>query len=281
MHPHNRPFAPNNPYAYQENNPSPPPTRPMARPFFIHSSMPDMAGYASYIGNRVFTNFQQSQHSTLGNSQHRTYLWQGVSKIFHEELGKEVYRENDSLSSKWTEISGQLTKYSGFLNKAKQNPKSGETEADIVTNALLQFKTNVGTNFRFMHCWEICKFHPKWANIPSGSESNTSSKRSRASSQSDARDQKIEDLFDDSPSPNRPEYGRDATKGVLKNQDLLRHHLQLGVRSCIEEYTATSWMPFHPRWIHSTSSNNKGSKFGRAKKLEMPLEKPRDKDGRI
>ncbi|KAJ0535928.1 putative glutathione transferase [Helianthus annuus] len=297
MHPHNRPFDPNNPYAYQENNPSPPPTRPMARPFFIHSSMPDMAGYASYIGNRVFTNFphtddsiptpftqspidlspttidlsqnetvpetqppndgpsapqpikkrshkkkteadkaletikrkqlkwivpeelalargwfQQSQHSTLGNSQHRTHLWQGVSKIFHEELGKEVYRENDSLSSKWTEISTQLTKYSGFLNKAKQNPKSGETEADIVTNALLQFKTNVGTDFRFMHCWEICKFHPKWANIPSGSESNTSSKRSRASSQSDARDQEIEDLFDDLPSPNRPEYGRDATK---------------------------------------------------------------------
>ncbi|KAF5802187.1 hypothetical protein HanXRQr2_Chr06g0256671 [Helianthus annuus] len=70
-------------------------------------------------------------------------------------------------------------------------------------------------------------------------------------------------------------------KGVLKNQDLLRHHLQLGVRSCIEEYTATSWMTFHPRWIHSTSSNNKGPKFGRAKKLEMPLEKPRDKDGRI
>ncbi|KAJ0431107.1 putative No apical meristem-associated domain-containing protein [Helianthus annuus] len=65
-----------------------------------------------------------------------------------------------------------------------------------------------------MHCWEICKFHPKWANIQSGSESNTSSKRSRASSQaqSDARDQEFEDLLDDSPSPNRPEYGRDAAK---------------------------------------------------------------------
>ncbi|KAF5819670.1 putative glutathione transferase [Helianthus annuus] len=240
----------------------------MPRPFMIHSSMPQEASYASYLGNCLFTNFphsddaiptpftqtsinlsptsidlsqnetvpetqppndgpsapqpikkrshkkkteadkaletikrkqlkwtvpeelalargwfQQSQHSTLGNSQHRTYLWQGVSRIFHQELGKKVYRENDSLSSKWTEISGQLTKYSGFLNKAKQNPKSGETEADIVTNALVQFKTNVGTDFRFMHCWEICKFHPKWANIPSGSESNTSSKRSRASSQ--------------------------------------------------------------------------------------------------
>ncbi|KAJ0859083.1 putative glutathione transferase [Helianthus annuus] len=156
--------------------------------------------------------FQQSLHPSLGNSQHRTHLWEAVSKAFHEEMGREANRENDSLSSKWSEISGQLTKFSGFLNKAKQNPRSGETEADIVTNALVTFKTNVGSDFRFMHCWEICKFHPKWANIPSGSETNTSSKRSRASSQaqSDARDQEFEDLLDD--SPNWPEYGRDAAK---------------------------------------------------------------------
>ena len=135
-------------------------------------------------------------------------------------MGREAYRENDSLSSKWSEISGQLTKYSGFLNKAKQNPKSGETEADIVTNALVAFKSNVGSDFRFMHCWEICKFHPKWVNIPSGSETNTSSKRSRASSQaqSDARDQEFEDLLDDSPSPNRPEHGRNASRRRAQKQ---------------------------------------------------------------
>ncbi|MFS7973173.1 hypothetical protein Hanom_Chr09g00853511 [Helianthus anomalus] len=120
-----------------------------------------------------------------------------------------------------------------------------------------------------MHCWEICKFHPKWANIPSSSESNTSSKRSRASAQaqSDTRDQKFEDLLDDSPSPNRPEYGRDVAKGVLKNQDLVRHRLQLGVRAGVGEYTAISWMTFHASWIHSTYSNNKGPKFEEAKKL--------------
>ena len=82
------------------------------------------------------------------------------------------------------------------------------------SNAVATFKSNMNTDFRFMHCWEICKFHPKWANIPSGSETNTSSKRSRASSQaqSDARDQEFEDLLDDSPSPNRPEHGRNASR---------------------------------------------------------------------
>ncbi|KAJ0661681.1 hypothetical protein HanOQP8_Chr14g0551181 [Helianthus annuus] len=63
MHPHNRPFDPNNPYGFQENNPSPPPNRPMPRPFFIHSSMPQEASYASYIGNRVFTNFPHTDDS--------------------------------------------------------------------------------------------------------------------------------------------------------------------------------------------------------------------------
>ncbi|KAM0063346.1 putative glutathione transferase [Helianthus debilis subsp. tardiflorus] len=305
MHPYNRPFDPSNPYGFQENNPSPPPTHPIARLFFIHSPMPDIAGYASYIGNRLFTNFpntedsiptpfsqspinlsptsidlsqsesvpetqppkegpsaskpikkrshkkkteedkvvetakrkqqkwvyaeevalagawcEQSQHSTLGNSQHRTTPWESVSRKFHEEMGKETYRENYSLSSKWSEISSQLTKFSEFLNKAKQNPKSGETEADVLTNAVVAFKANMETDFHFMHCWEICKFHPKWANIPIGSETNSSSKRSRASSQaqSDARDQEFEDLLDDSPSPNRPEHGRNASRRRAQKQ---------------------------------------------------------------
>ncbi|KAJ0550233.1 hypothetical protein HanPI659440_Chr07g0263761 [Helianthus annuus] len=156
---------------------------------------------------------QQSLHPTLGNSQHRSHLWEAISKAIYEEMEMEVYRENDSLSLKWTEISGQLTKFSAFLNKAKQNPKSGETEVDFVTNALVTFKTNVESDFRFMHCWEICKFHPKWVNIPSGSETKTSSKRSRTPSsqaQSDAQDQELEDFLDD--SPYWPEYGRDAAK---------------------------------------------------------------------
>ncbi|KAJ0713682.1 hypothetical protein HanPI659440_Chr13g0481231 [Helianthus annuus] len=63
MYPYNRPFDQSNPYGFQENNPSPPPTRPIARPFFIHSPTPELASYASYIGNRIYTNFPQTEDS--------------------------------------------------------------------------------------------------------------------------------------------------------------------------------------------------------------------------
>ncbi|KAM0067732.1 hypothetical protein Hdeb2414_s0002g00064751 [Helianthus debilis subsp. tardiflorus] len=63
MHPYNRPFHPSNPYGFQENNPIPPSICPIARPFFVHSPMPDMAVYASYIGNRLFTNFPHTDDS--------------------------------------------------------------------------------------------------------------------------------------------------------------------------------------------------------------------------
>ncbi|KAJ0525001.1 hypothetical protein HanRHA438_Chr09g0385711 [Helianthus annuus] len=63
MYPYNRPFDPSNPYGFQENNPSPPPTRPIARPFFIHSPTPELASCASYIGNRIYTNFPQTEDS--------------------------------------------------------------------------------------------------------------------------------------------------------------------------------------------------------------------------
>ncbi|KAF5775291.1 hypothetical protein HanXRQr2_Chr13g0610461 [Helianthus annuus] len=63
MHPHNRVYDPNNPYEFQENNPSPPLNRPMPRPFFIHSPMPIEASYASYLGNRLYTNFPHTEDS--------------------------------------------------------------------------------------------------------------------------------------------------------------------------------------------------------------------------
>ncbi|MFS7992072.1 hypothetical protein Hanom_Chr12g01077981 [Helianthus anomalus] len=62
MHPHNRGYD-TKPFAFQENNPSPPPNRPMPRPFFIHSPMPLEASYASYLGNHVFTNLPHTDDS--------------------------------------------------------------------------------------------------------------------------------------------------------------------------------------------------------------------------
>ncbi|KAJ0566505.1 hypothetical protein HanIR_Chr06g0274481 [Helianthus annuus] len=63
MHPYNRAYDPNNPYAFQENNLSPPPNRPIPCPFSIHSSMPVEASYASYTENRLYTNFPHTDDS--------------------------------------------------------------------------------------------------------------------------------------------------------------------------------------------------------------------------
>ena len=184
-------------------------------------------------------------------------------------MGRETYRENDSLSSKWSEISTQLTKFSGFLNKAKQNPKSGETEANILTNAVVTFKSNMKTDFRFMHCWEICK------SIQSGRLSPLVAKLTRLPKGQGSRPKpnlmheikSLRTFWMIRQAQTGPSMEEMPQEGVLKNK---RHRLQLGVLARVGEYTATSWMTFHASWIHSTYSNNKGPKYEGAKKLEMP-----------
>ncbi|MFS7939296.1 hypothetical protein Hanom_Chr05g00450061 [Helianthus anomalus] len=78
MHPYNRGFDPNNPFGYQENpNPSLPPNRPshhqqipitrghpqQPQQGLVYSPYPDLLGIASYIGNRVYTNFPYDDSS--------------------------------------------------------------------------------------------------------------------------------------------------------------------------------------------------------------------------
>ena len=57
MNPHNRGFDPKNPWAFQET-PSPASNRPIA-PFLMHSTMPDMTGYASFISSRLKNDVSQ------------------------------------------------------------------------------------------------------------------------------------------------------------------------------------------------------------------------------
>ncbi|MFS7924175.1 hypothetical protein Hanom_Chr03g00269551 [Helianthus anomalus] len=68
MYPFNRNNDPTNPFRYQESpNPSPPQNRqPTNRGHpqgLVYSPCPDLAGFASYIGYRVFTNFPYDDSS--------------------------------------------------------------------------------------------------------------------------------------------------------------------------------------------------------------------------
>ncbi|XP_022007091.1 glutathione S-transferase T3-like [Helianthus annuus] len=123
---------------------------------------------------------------------------------------KEVYRENDSLSSKWSDV----TLFNGCFHKAKNSPRSGETEADFIQNAMVSYRENKKAEFKYMHCWNICRYASKWATVPTANES-TSSKRARTpSSQAefDARDQELDLSLDDFDNSLSRPPGRDTSK---------------------------------------------------------------------
>ncbi|KAM0023567.1 hypothetical protein Hdeb2414_s0023g00640841 [Helianthus debilis subsp. tardiflorus] len=94
---------------------------------------------------------------------------------------KEVYRENDSLSSKWGDINTQVTAFNGFFHNARTSLRSGETKADFIQNAIIAYRDNKTHEFKYMHCWDICRYASKWARVPTASES-TSSNRARTPS---------------------------------------------------------------------------------------------------
>ncbi|KAJ0434067.1 hypothetical protein HanIR_Chr17g0877251 [Helianthus annuus] len=85
MHPFNRSYDPNNPFGYQENpNPSTPPnptqipithSHPQQPPHsLVYSPCPDLAGIASYLGNRVYTNFPYDDSSIPVNLSQPDYM---------------------------------------------------------------------------------------------------------------------------------------------------------------------------------------------------------------
>ncbi|MFS8034083.1 hypothetical protein Hanom_Chr17g01577041 [Helianthus anomalus] len=67
MHPYSRGYEPSNPFGYQKtSNPSPPQNhQPTNRGPLIYSSVPDLAGIASFIGNCVYMNFPYDELSIL------------------------------------------------------------------------------------------------------------------------------------------------------------------------------------------------------------------------
>ncbi|MFS7939917.1 hypothetical protein Hanom_Chr05g00457531 [Helianthus anomalus] len=79
MHPFNRNLDPTNSFGYRESpNPSPPQNRQPPNPTqipltrghphgLLYSRCPDLAGFASYRGNRVFTDFPYDDSSIPTN----------------------------------------------------------------------------------------------------------------------------------------------------------------------------------------------------------------------
>ena len=99
-------------------------------------------------------------------------------------MGRGEYRENDSISSKWTDINGRCHAFQEVYQRVVDNWASGSNDVDILKRALEEYNATRG-NFTYLRCWELLRGSPKWATVPGMSSSRRRAKRSKTSSSVD------------------------------------------------------------------------------------------------
>ncbi|XP_023752556.1 uncharacterized protein LOC111900914 [Lactuca sativa] len=120
------------------------------------------------------------------NGMKKGVYWGVVLDKFHAILKKNLYRNNDMLSSKRGMITKRCSKFNGIYNRLEVQQQSGTKDFDLFKSAKEQYRVEMGHVFDFEKSWELLLADPKWNKTPTSSE--VQSKRSRNSSLVDVSD---------------------------------------------------------------------------------------------
>ncbi|KAL7582103.1 hypothetical protein Lser_V15G44129 [Lactuca serriola] len=153
--------------------------------------------------------------------------WGEVLDKFHAILKKNLYRNNDMLSSKWGQITKRYNKFNGIYNQLEAQQQSGTNDFELFKSTKEQYQVEMGYVFDFEKSWELLREDPKWNKTPTSSE--VQSKRSRNSSSvdvSDARtnidlnadDDEIPNDIQEISPPRRPP-GRDKARRAARHAE--------------------------------------------------------------
>ncbi|KAK0575278.1 hypothetical protein LWI29_036552 [Acer saccharum] len=71
-------------------------------------------------------------------------------------------RNTSALVQRWQKIQPAVNKFHSFYEQFERHPKSGTTPDDMKREAIRMYTDFTGQPFKFEHCWEILKNHPKW-----------------------------------------------------------------------------------------------------------------------
>ena len=99
---------------------------------------------------------------------------------FHVISKKQPYCNVDMLSSKWTPINHQRTKFNGIITRLDSQKQSEKNDFDVFKSVREQYHVEMGTAFEFEKIWEIVIKDPKW--IKAQTSSKAQSARSHNSS---------------------------------------------------------------------------------------------------
>nr|XP_043630374.1 glutathione S-transferase T3-like [Erigeron canadensis] len=86
----------------------------------------------------------------VANYQRETKYWSQIREIFHRIMNKGEYRMQDSINSKFRKLRLQISKFHAIYTHWTNRHVSGVTEADIQSNALAEYKADMGAPFNYM-----------------------------------------------------------------------------------------------------------------------------------
>ncbi|KAK3229428.1 hypothetical protein Dsin_001309 [Dipteronia sinensis] len=71
-------------------------------------------------------------------------------------------RNTSALVQRWQKIQPAVNKFHIFYEQLERHPRSGIIPDDMKREAIRVYTDFTGKPFKFEHCWEILKNHPKW-----------------------------------------------------------------------------------------------------------------------
>ncbi|XP_023752780.1 uncharacterized protein LOC111901134 isoform X1 [Lactuca sativa] len=103
------------------------------------------------------------EDGSTGNAQSVGPFWKRVLKHFHNAMGRDDYRTNHQLSSKWRDVNQKVAKFNDIYNNLLSQRGSDHSEADILRAALDEYRSeHNGTTFNHGSAWDVLKKSKKW-----------------------------------------------------------------------------------------------------------------------
>ncbi|XP_038719210.1 glutathione S-transferase T2-like isoform X2 [Tripterygium wilfordii] len=104
-----------------------------------------------------------SMNSSVGTDQKGKTFWSKVANNYYENItGLSSERTERSLVCRYADIQKAVNKFMGFVAQVENSCPPGFNEQDKIQKAKTMYREIVGSNFKYEHCWNILRHHPKW-----------------------------------------------------------------------------------------------------------------------
>nr|XP_043615676.1 uncharacterized protein LOC122587560 [Erigeron canadensis] len=151
--------------SHKKKAPDEPRERPNQQPWSVDEKIALARAWLEVTEDPATANFQKEK-----------VYWKKIRQTFHTIMGREPYRDADSLSGKFWKMKTAIQGFHSVYTRLSHN--SGENDADKQSRALQEYG-----NFSFLREWELLRYSSKFNVIltwdPKTTRGEPSSKRSK------------------------------------------------------------------------------------------------------